>query len=138
MVVESPSKKRRRPFGIYAVILLILLTQLLILLTYLDILPLYISALFPVGSGTRLADAYHILNAVLAVLMVVGLWRLRRWAWVLTMILVGVDLAVGLWTYLHATPDYLGMLIDVIMVFYLNQGDVQETFERRRSPGATV
>ena len=133
MVAKSPSRKRRRPFGIYAVILLTLINQLLTLLTYLDILPLYISALFPVGSGNRLADTYHIFNAFLALLVVVGLWRLKRWAWVLTMIIVGIDLATGLWKYMHAMPDYLDMLINVITVFYLNQGEVQAAFERRHS-----
>jgi hypothetical protein len=133
VVDKPPTRKRRRPFGIYAVILLILVNQLVILLTYLDILPLYVSVLFPVGTGNRLADAYHIFSAFLAFLMVVGLWRLRHWAWVLTMIIVGVDLAAGLWKYMHATPDYLDMLINVITVFYLNQGEVQAAFERRRS-----
>jgi hypothetical protein len=42
-------------------------------------------------------------------------------------------LAAGLWKYMHATPDYLDMLINVITVFYLNQGEVQAAFERRRS-----
>jgi len=60
-----------------------------------------------------------------------GLWHLNRSAWVLIMIQRGVSMAVNLWLYANGEPLYLDMLLSVIIVFYLNQREVQQAFERR-------
>jgi hypothetical protein len=59
----------------------------------------------------------------------IGLLRMWRWAWVLVMLLVGYSMAVNLWQYFSGgSPPYLGMAIDVAIVFYLNQREVQRAF----------
>jgi uncharacterized membrane protein (DUF2068 family) len=60
--------------------------------------------------------------------IIVGLWRMQRFAWVLIMIQVGLSMAFDLWGYFHGYPSYASMLIDVIIVFYLNQREVQRAF----------
>jgi uncharacterized membrane protein (DUF2068 family) len=68
-----------------------------------------------------------------------GLWRLRRWAWALFMVQVGVIMVYDLWVYFGGAPPYLSMVTSVVMVFYLNQRDVQLAFSRRGSQAeATV
>ncbi|HEX9921759.1 MAG TPA: hypothetical protein VGD99_03775 [Anaerolineae bacterium] len=65
----------------------------------------------------------------------VGLWRLRRWAWFLLMIQVGVGMATNLWLYFNGNRPYLGMLINVVTVLYLNLHEVQQAFgHRQESP----
>ena len=62
----------------------------------------------------------------------IGLLRLRRWAWVLTMLMVGTQMAANLWEYVVAGErPYLEMLLDVLLVFYLNQREVQRAFGHR-------
>ena len=55
----------------------------------------------------------------------VGLLLYQRWGWVLTMVLVGVELALGLARVYVGLPDYLTLMILVITTFYLNQRSVR-------------
>jgi hypothetical protein len=64
--------------------------------------------------------------------LVVGLYRLRRWAWVGAMLFVGIGVSVGIIQYVRGLPLYGMMLLNVFIVFYLNQRDVQAIFERGR------
>ena len=50
------------------------------------------------------------------------------WAWGLTMLIVGIGLAVNLVAYFGGDPNYLRMAIFVLMAFYLNQRPVSEVF----------
>lgn len=67
--------------------------------------------------------------------VIIGLWQLQRWAWLVVMISTGITLIFALWRYFEGTPDFLGMLINVAVVFYLNDRSVQRAYARRR-PGA--
>jgi len=67
--------------------------------------------------------------AVVYVVTAVGLLRLERWAWVLAMLIVGVHMTFDLLRY-FAVGDrpYAAMLLNVVVVFYLNQREVQRAF----------
>ena len=77
---------------------------------------------------SQLTPGAILLLAALDVVAAVGLWRGSRGAWVLTMVLVGVSLVGSLYLYLLGDPAYLRLAIDVIIVFYLNQGAVRDYF----------
>jgi hypothetical protein len=49
------------------------------------------------------------------------------------MLWTGAELAICLVEYLHGSPDYWSMVAGIVVVFYLNQGDVQAAFQRGRS-----
>ena len=53
------------------------------------------------------------------------LLRITRYAWLLAMSLQGVILFTTLVAYLRQQPNYLLMASGVILVFYLNQNEVQ-------------
>ncbi|HSD57266.1 MAG TPA: DUF2127 domain-containing protein [Methanotrichaceae archaeon] len=74
--------------------------------------------------------------ALLDVSIIVGLWRMQRFAWVLIMIQTGLFMISDLWGYFHGYPSYISMLIDVIIVFYLNQREVQRAFSSTAGWGA--
>jgi predicted membrane channel-forming protein YqfA (hemolysin III family) len=57
-----------------------------------------------------------------------GLLRLRGWGWLLAMIGQGIALVLGLVAYVSSQPNYLLLLIDVLLVFYLNHYDVYVVF----------
>ena len=68
-----------------------------------------------------------VVNAVCAV----GLWRRQRWAWFLTMLQLGAFMVSDLYSYFTNSPPATyawSMLLNVFMVFYLNQREVQAIF----------
>ena len=70
--------------------------------------------------------------ALFQLMLAVGLWRLRRWAWTLMMLWTGLGLTADLVDYIRGDPHYPQMVVSVIVVFYLNQRGVQNSFYGRR------
>jgi hypothetical protein len=119
---------RKRPFGVAAVTILLLLLAAVIGLEVrrdrLDV-PWQFPAQVPRAATIRMLG--YTLAAVL-VLLAAGMWRLRRAAWVGTMLLVGVLMAIELFWYARGEPRYHIMALCIFIVFYLNQGQVQRLF----------
>jgi hypothetical protein len=65
----------------------------------------------------------------LNVLAAYGLWRRKRWAWVLTMGLLAYSMTLDIVNYAQGQPIYVAMLLNVIQVGYLNQKEVQALFQ---------
>jgi hypothetical protein len=127
---------QKRPFGVVALTLLLLLLAGLIALDAwrgrLD-LPVRLPAGLSRETAIR-ALGYTV--AALFALVAGGMWRLRRYAWVATMLLVGLLMAVQLLRYARGGPRYPLMVLSVLIVFYLNQREVQGRFRRRVGPEA--
>jgi uncharacterized membrane protein (DUF2068 family) len=68
---------------------------------------------------------------VFRLVLIFGLLWLRRWAWVLVMVQVGALMILDLWFYFRGEPAYFSMIANVVMVFYLNQREVQLAFRQR-------
>ncbi|MEM7535168.1 MAG: hypothetical protein AAF639_23530 [Chloroflexota bacterium] len=125
-------KPRQRPFGVTIIAILhlwklfLLITELLFFRgsSYLNLLP-------TLETTTMLAVNTDYLSTIVGIATAIGLWRLRRWAWVLTMLQVGVSMVIGLLAYWDGQPQYLVMLSNIVMVFYLNQREVQQQFDVR-------
>jgi hypothetical protein len=66
--------------------------------------------------------------SVAGLVISIGLWLLRRWAWVGIMAVLGFDMALDLYNYVYYSPAYLSMALSVIAVFYMNQYDVRQAF----------
>lgn len=129
---------RRRPFGLKAIITLqALLVMSGIIITAVSILALNLPAEIDLSDFDDILQAmpfYIAQQSVLVVLRLIcliGLWRYKRWAWFLMMLLLTYSMAVDIIAFFRGTAYYLLMLFNVIMVFYLNQRDVQELFEKR-------
>ncbi len=128
---------RKRPFGVYAIVAIQLL----------DIGSLYIQTVsgwrglqplvVPGIENPRLIAAINLLIIALLASTVVGLLRLRRWAWLLTMILTGSTLLFRIVLYFQGAAPAFNLVFGVLVVFYLNQRSVQQRFKRRES-GAGV
>jgi hypothetical protein len=122
---------RKRPFGVTAIVIL---QAASILALAVDIYRMQAvqSIFFLTGveySGLVLPMGIAII--LLELVIAFGLWRLKRSAWVLKMIQQGIGMSVYLWFYANGDPLYLSMLLSVIIVFYLNQHEVQQVFERK-------
>ena len=135
-------KSRRRPFGLLAIIVIQILTMLAsgILLLLLGVAFVFSTRMIvldgvdPAAFHWNLTPA-DILTAVLTFIVngicAVGLWQRQRWAWFLTMLQLGVFMISDLYSYFTNSPPETyawTMLLNVFMVFYLNQRDVQAIF----------
>ena len=58
----------------------------------------------------------------------IGLLRLRPWAWLMAMILQGINLANELVGYTRGSAVYINMGLSVLIVLYLNARDIQRAF----------
>jgi hypothetical protein len=124
-------EKRRLPFGVLAICGLLLLR---IVLWAIDIAQPSAGGddrFLPGLSLQRIPLPGEIALVILFLLTIYGLIRLRRWAWVLVMIITGFILIYDLWLYFSGKPQYIDMLLNVVTVFYLNFGEVQRAFEQR-------
>jgi hypothetical protein len=124
----------RRPFGLYAIIILILVNAVLIAL---DVSRSYVSLGLEFGlerptlPGLDDVEVDRLLRLLIAgawFIVAIGLWVRRRWAWTALMIMVGVALGEGLLLYVRGEPRYISMLFNVLTVFYINQRSVQLLF----------
>jgi hypothetical protein len=72
-----------------------------------------------------------IILAFLMSIVSIELLRLRSWAWVASMSVQGLGLAAALLAYFRGEPNYVSMALGVLLVFYLNQKEVQDAYRRR-------
>ncbi len=127
------SRKSKRPFGVMVIIFMI---ALYVLLLALSIFP-YFAVELPHGElalwilETNNPSAIIILFSAIILLeasIAIGLWRLERWAWILIMVQSGIIMASDLLGIFSGYPSYATMLVNVIIVFYLNQHEIQRVF----------
>lgn len=145
--VANSTRSPRRPFGLNAIIVLQLLT---VLFSGLALVVLGV-AIWAAAAGAEMELAVDgevgkvgqvsgllllVFTLVINLLCAVGLWRRQRWAWFLTMLQLGFFMLEDLYTYFTgaSSEEYAwSMLLNVLMVFYLNQREVQAVFMRKGS-----
>ncbi len=82
--------------------------------------------------------AFRLFWLLVAIAVLVGLLRMRRWSWVALVVWVGISLSVGILHYFYRSiseftqSDYAVMAADMVMVFALNQLEVQRIFGVRK------
>lgn len=101
--------------------------------------PLVIQALL----DTNVGSASIALSGVLSLIAAIGLVLRLRWAWVLTMLLVGIGLATDLVFVLEGESVRIRLLTEAVMALYLNQRALREVFDPPpvppdTSPGASL
>jgi hypothetical protein len=116
-----PGPMSRWSFGLLVVAVLRILDAAGRLAVGLGIHGLPVTGVGVINSLPEAARAADIALAVATFIGVLGLLLYRRWGWVLTMVLVGVELALGLIRWWAGAPDYVTLAILVITTFYLNQ-----------------
>lgn len=130
-------KRRKRPFGLYVIVALELFIAFslavgLLILRFVDSY-LYLLVRHPIfftWFGWALVGALLLAS--------LGMLLLNRWGWALSMILAGIALAFSIWNYFQGEPYFLNMAIYLVIVFYLNQREVQSAFKRRSPAGGAA
>lgn len=122
--------ERKRPFGVWLVILslaanlAINILDAALLAGGTDVLNL---APDEVARSWRFV--FDLAAAVVVAVALLGLFLRAHWAWALTMILTGLSLFAGVWSYLSGGEPYINLLLGVLTVFYLNLRSVQNYFK---------
>lgn len=131
--------RRKRPFGVWALIVM----QSASLLATGVVLVAYVAS-FTVADVTIHLDATQTdivlmtLQFILSTASIVGLVLMRRWGWYLTMLDLGISMVSDFYLYYTGDPNYWGMFINVIVVFYLSQREVQNAFHQRKREKSSV
>ena len=87
--------------------------------------------------GAALAlEVVFISLGLLALVVSLGLFRLKHWAWLLAMTMEGLNLASALIAYRVGHPEYLTMVVGVFTVLALNQREVRQAFLPAEPPRA--
>ena len=141
-VTPAPTHRRQRPRSV-VILVVFQIIQSLGLLGYGISLVLENGRLFGAGGGALqympfawfegLSSGIVLICLALVTLLVsIALLRLKSWAWMAAMTIQGVGLLAGLLGYIRNRPNYIGMLLGIILVLYLNNQEIQETFRERR------
>jgi uncharacterized membrane protein (DUF2068 family) len=86
----------------------------------------------PNVQGSSTSIVINLLFAVIPVAIIIGIWRYRYWAWFAVMLFTGIALILAIWKYFNGGSPYFELLINSLVVLYLNQRETRESFERRR------
>jgi hypothetical protein len=128
MQARKPERRRYRPIGATLIALSQAVLALAVALSWR--LPIDLSPdpgdTQGYGLGSRIAVT------AIGLIIAAGLWRLKRWAWVAVMLWVGVSMTSALVAYANGEPRYPVMALSVLIVFYLNQRDIQQAFRGGR------
>ncbi len=140
MKIHVESRSSKRPFGVsIIVILLIANAMLMAAIVYLSLTPENIDLAKQIQNITHNHELSIVLmlNIFVQMIIVAGLWRLQRWAWLLLMLYIGLSLISDMWAYYHLQDlRAISMIIDVIIVFYINQREVKKAFSGKTLMGA--
>jgi len=91
------------------------------------------------AAGSEFATAaFRLLWLLVSFAVLAGLLGMKRWSWVMLVAWTGISLSVGILHYLYRanypfTPaDFAVMAADMVLVFALNQEEVQHIYGIRR------
>ena len=125
---EASFTTRKRPVGIYIIAALQALNALATGLRAVGV----INTPEVGGVDDAFSGSLAVLMMLAGLVVAAGLVSLKRWAWVATMLWVGLNLFAELGFYFNGKEtNYLVLVVSIAQVFYLNLSDVQAAFERR-------
>ncbi len=78
----------------------------------------------PVGFGL-----FGVLWGIIAILLGWGLWKMRSWAWLGTIIILSLRLFSFVFAFVGpGSPDWIGAIISVLLIVYLATPKVRSAF----------
>lgn len=76
---------------------------------------------------------WYSIVGVVQLVITIGFWRLKRWAWVAAMSWQALKLLVDVANGLAGNPEPLALGLSILLVLLLNQSDVRRVFGIRRN-----
>lgn len=130
--------KRRRPFGLYVIIGLLVLNILAMFADVVRVQSGMTTMALPNLDDSRFTATMSFALAIVLALIVYGLWRYKYWAWYAIMIVTGIALLVGIGQYFNGGTPYVNLLINSVMALYLNQRQLRLAFAEQHLQEVTT
>jgi uncharacterized membrane protein (DUF2068 family) len=90
--------------------------------------PAVVAALPALHMGEEIRAVGALMLGSFGLVSGIGLLRQRPWAWLMAMILQGINLTNELFSYARGSAIYPNMALSVLIVLYLNARDIQRAF----------
>ncbi len=116
------------PLGLWVVAALLVVGGVGFLLAVFEIGPPFLAGGLVGIKDSQMGQGVLVITGVGMLVAAVGLLLRVPAAWGLTMLIVGIGLVVNLIAYFTGDPNFLRMVIFVLMAFYLNGRPVREVF----------
>ncbi len=130
-IASFRQRPRKRPFGVSVIMFMLILYVLFFCNSLLSLFKMPFRE-FTFDIFQTVNPMYKpvllILVILIGLVLIVGLYQLQRWAWVSVMVLTGLSMLFDLWGYFYGNYSFLSMVINIAIVFYLNQREVQRAF----------
>ena len=122
--------KRRRPLGIWMIVILEIVNGVIWLLDIATGTTLQDERLRDVVGDGNVIQGTVLFWSTLIIIAAVLLWRLNRRGWVLMMLLVGASLMsnLAIWWQTPERTNWGSMVVSILTVFYLNSTSVRGLF----------
>ncbi len=85
---------------------------------------------FLAGALAALLGGVFIIAGLVAFLLAYGFWTGRGWAWILGIIFSIVGIVLGVVSLLGNSASIVGILINILIIYYLTRTHVKEWFGR--------
>ena len=119
-------KVRSRPLGVAVIVVFELLNIVMFLLAVYGVVPSFAeTGLRDLAAGGDANRAALTVVALVGLVACAGLWFLSRRAWVLMMVLAGIVLILGLYSWALGEPNFVRLFLNAVVALYLNQPAVQ-------------
>lgn len=115
---DEPSGNKGRPLGITVLAILQMIGALITLGLGVTIMAFGSISPFYVIMGGSL-----VIFGLISFYVGYGLWTMKSWAWKLAMIVNIINIVIGV-----ITQNWVGIIIPLIIVIYLNQEDIKQRF----------
>ncbi len=129
----EPAASSARPFGVAAISVIVILNVAWGIAGLLGWGPAVGANILRFVEAAPLVTPLLLVIAAASVVGAFGLWLLRPWGWVVTMLAVGFGLGAQLFLYWAGSFSPLRLLLWTVAAFYLNQREVRAIFEPQRS-----
>ncbi|NTW09312.1 MAG: hypothetical protein HGA28_07070 [Anaerolineaceae bacterium] len=90
------------------------------------------------------ASAFRLLWLLVAIVVLIGLLRMKRWSWVMLVFWTSISLSIGILHYFYRSlspfnpADFAVMATDMLLVFALNQSDIQRLYGIRKDDSEPI
>jgi uncharacterized membrane protein HdeD (DUF308 family) len=85
---------------------------------------------FLAGALAALLGGVFIIAGLVAFLLAYGFWTGRGWAWILGIIFSIVGIVLGVVSLIGNSASIVGILINILIIYYLTRTHVKEWFGR--------
>ncbi len=128
---------KKLPAGVAIIAILVIIEAILQLLAAFGLFGVsslsFFTAEFIAGAGLTALAIVFLVIGLIELAVGIGLFNMERWAWVLTVIVVWVDLVIDIIAAIVKAQTFgaffLSAIIPLIVLIYMYQGSVRKSFD---------